>query len=82
MSSCVGGDAANGHDYFHGLVAAAAVGQLSSRDAHALNQHLEVCEACRRDLVELDEVATLIRRPSAGVDNYRQLSIDCWFSEN
>ena len=54
------------HDGFRGLVALAAVGQLSGDEALYLEVHLQDCEGCRTDLLELNEVASLLSLASNG----------------
>lgn len=53
------------HDGFRGLVALAAVGRLPADESLHLEAHLHDCEACRTDLVELEEVTLLLSQASA-----------------
>ena len=53
------------HDGFRGLVALAAVGQLPADEALHLEAHLQDCEDCRTDLLQLKEVTLMLSRAFA-----------------
>jgi ferric-dicitrate binding protein FerR (iron transport regulator) len=55
----------NGCSEFEGLIAAALYGSLQPAERARLDQHLQSCSSCQREVQELEETVRRIGRPSA-----------------